>query len=140
MNKRGRRSAASLEIAAINAGGMASAPRAKPPADLTKEQAAEWLLIINRLPADWFQVETLPLLAAYCRHIVQARRVASLIQAAETSDEFDIHEYDKLLKMQERESRALATLSVKMRLSQSTTYDKSKKKPVQTRKPWELEG
>ena len=33
-------------------------------------------------------------------------------------------------EMQERESRAITTLATKMRLSQQSTYDKSKRKPV----------
>jgi hypothetical protein len=39
--------------------------------------------------------------------------------------------------MQEREGRALSSLATRMRLSQQTTYDKSKKKPLQGKKPWE---
>ncbi len=137
MSNRGRPSAASLAVAAIGPSGITSSERPKPAPELTKEQAVEWRVIVNRMPADWFQAETLPLLSAYCRHIVSARRVASLIQAAEQSDDFDLIDYDRLLKMQERESRCLSSLSVKMRISQSTTYDKSKKKPAQKPKPWE---
>jgi hypothetical protein len=77
------------------------------------------------------------MLAQYCRHVVSARRVAQLIADCEASEGFDVENYDRLLKMQEREGRALSSLATRMRLSQQTTYDKSKKKPGQTRKPWE---
>jgi hypothetical protein len=99
--------------------------------------ASEWVAIVNRLPADWFTHETTPLLAQYCRHIVAARKVAALVAQAEADPECDLKDYDRLLKMQEREGRALTSLATKMRLSQQSTYDKSKKKPAQSRKLWE---
>jgi hypothetical protein len=70
------------------------------------------------MPADWFSRENAGL--QYCRHVVAARRVAQLVRQQEASDEFIIEDYDRLLKMQERESRACASLAVKMRLTQST--------------------
>lgn len=135
MQSRGRRSAASLAV--ISSSGIEAIERPRPPEDLNDEQAAEWISIINRMPADWFPRETHGMLAQYCRHIVAARRVAQLVNAAEADEDFNIKDYDRLLKMQEREGRAITSLATKMRLSQQTTYDKSKKKPGQTRKPWE---
>jgi hypothetical protein len=108
------------------------------PADLDDEQAAEWRAIVDRLPADWFLRETHGMLAAYCRHIVSSRRVAELVARAQESEDLDIVVYDRLLKMQQRESLALATLATKMRISQQSTYDQSKKKPFKPfKKPWE---
>lgn len=60
-----------------------------------------------------------------------------MIASAEETDPFDIEEYDRLLKMQEREGRAMSSLATRMRITQQTTYDKSKKKPVTGKKPWE---
>lgn len=108
--------------------------------DLTPEQKSEWVAVTNRLPADWFQRENLPLLSQYCRHVVAARRVASLIEECEQGDSFDIEHYDRLLKMQEREGRALSALATRMRITQQSTYDKSKKRPTVSRKPWHLES
>lgn len=135
MNGRGRKSAASLSV--ISSNGIEAFERPKPPTDLTQEQAREWIEIVNRLPADWFGRETEPLLAQYCRHIVASRRVAKLVAAAELDEECDLKDYDRLLKMQEREGRAVSSLATKMRISQQSTYDKSKKKPAQSRKLWE---
>ena len=135
MQQRGRKSAAS--IAVISPGSVQAVRRPDAPAELTDEQSAEWVSVVSRLPADWFPRETHGMLAQYCRHVVSARRVAQLIAECEASDEFDVEDYDRLLKMQEREGRALSSLATRMRLSQQTTYDKSKKKPGQTRKPWE---
>lgn len=135
MEGRGRKSAASLSV--ISSGAVQAVRRPDAPAELTDEQAGEWAEIVSRMPADWFPRETHGMLVSYCRHIVSARRIAQLIEAAEASEAFDVDEYDKLLKMQERESRAMSSLATRMRLTQQTTYDKSKKKPGQTRKPWE---
>lgn len=135
MNGRGRRSSASLAV--ISSSGIAAVERPRPPADLSGEQAEEWIAIVNRLPADWFGRETEALLAQYCRHIVASRRVANLVAQAEADTECDLKDYDRLLKMQEREGRAITSLATKMRISQQSTYDKSKKKPVQARKLWE---
>lgn len=134
MRQRGRKSAASLEVVSSN---ISPIERPPVPDDLTDEQAEVWRKITNRMPADWFPAETWPLLAMYCRHVVTARRVAQLIEQAEESPDTEVETLDRLYKMQERESRAMASLATKMRITQQTTYDKSRKKPVQVRKPWE---
>jgi hypothetical protein len=65
-------------------------------------------------------------------------RVAQLIGAEEKNKQIDIGALDQLYKMQEREGRALSSLATRMRITQQTTYDKSKKKPAQTKNPWEF--
>lgn len=135
MEGRGRKSAASLAV--ISSSGIEAVERPRAPADLTREQADEWTGIVNCLPADWFGRETEALLAQYCRHIIASRRVAELVEAAEADPDCDLKDYDRLLKMQEREGRAITSLATKMRISQQSTYDKSKKKPTQARKLWE---
>jgi hypothetical protein len=135
MKQRGRDSAAANEIAAI--GKLETVQRPDAPYDLTDEQVDEWRAVVARLPADWFTRETHALLAQYCRHVVRARRIAQLIDQAEKSDPFDVKEYRDLLRSEEEQSRAIASLATRMRLTQQTTYDKSKKKPATGRKPWE---
>src|SRR5215212_9757776 len=111
MGIRGPKSAAELAI-----------QRPKAPADLTKEQTEVWREIINEMPADWFGPETAPMLSQYCRHIDAARKVALLIGQAEKGEQFAVEDYARLLKMQETESRAIASLATKMRLSQQSKY------------------
>lgn len=135
MKQRGRRSSASLAIVASNPLELIEKPR--PPDDLSDEQCDEWVAVTSRLPADWFGPETHPLLAQYCRHVVASRRVAQLVAAAEADEDFDLRDYDRLLKMQEREGRALTSLATKMRITQQSTYDKTKRKPSAVSKPWE---
>lgn len=150
MGTRGRTSAAALSV--ISGGGIETIRRPEPPQELTDEEAVEWRAIVNRLPADWFPAETLPMLSQYCRHTVAARRVATMIEQLDglMADEIkggakaaevvlsSAKTVDRLLKMQERESRCIASLATKMRISQQTTYDKSRKKgTIGPKKPWE---
>lgn len=137
MGIRGRAPSASLSVVPTV---VEVVPRAKPPSELSDEQAEVWRAIVNRMPADWFPRETHEMLAQYSRHAVNARRVAQLIAAAEASDPLDIEEYDRLLKMQEREGRALSSLATRMRLTQQTTYDPKKKKGSTTKRPWEADA
>lgn len=132
--KRGRPSTADLAISRQ----LETVSRPDAPYDLSDEESAEWWAVVNRLPAEWFPRETHGLLSAYCRHVVGIRRISELIRNVEgRSQEFDLDQYDKLLKMRERESRAASSLATRMRISQQTTYDKSKKKPLSVPSPWE---
>lgn len=139
MGVRGRKSSA--ELAVVASDGVIAVERVRPPSDLTDEQKAEWMAVVNAHSADRFSREHLPMLVAHCRHVVAQRRIAQLIQSAEDGDEFDINEYDRLLKMQERESRCLASLAVRLGFAYSTAYEKRPAKGGKTaKKPWEIEG
>src|SRR5262245_44689929 len=119
--KGGRKSAAALSTPLPDPRVIEVAQRPDAPYDLTTEQAAEWWSVVDRLPSDWFPRETHGLLSQYCRHVVVARRVAQLVGAAEKAKKLNVEYYDRLLRMQERESRAIAMLATKMRLSQQST-------------------
>jgi hypothetical protein len=137
MGIRGRHSSA--ELAVISGSGIVSIARPEPPKELSDEQADEWRQIVNRLPADWFPRETWGILSQYCRHVIAARRVAQLIQDFESSDQIDVEAYDRLLKMQEREGRALSSLATRMRISQQSSYEPNKAKgKVTGPKPWTI--
>lgn len=113
--------------------------RPRCPHDLNDEEAEVWFAVVNRLPADWFPAETHPLLVQYCRTTVQARRVAEMIEKATSDPELTMSAYDRLLRMQARQSSALALLATKMRISQqSTTNHRGNKKQVAPdKKPWD---
>lgn len=134
MGTRGRVSAASLEVPKART--VETMQRPDAPYDLTDEQSEEWWAIVNRLPADWFPRETHGVLSQYCRHVVTARRLAQLVTAEEAGD-FDLDRYDQLLRMQEREGRALSSLATRLRITQQSTVSAKAKKPAQGLKPWE---
>ena len=135
MGTRGRKSAADLAI--TSTGTIETIDRADAPYDLTDEQSAEWWAVVNRMPADWFPRETHAILGQYCRHVVAARRVAQLVGAIEGQESLDIEEYDRLLKMQEREGRAMTSIATKLRITQQATHGRSKKKSQAAHAPWE---
>lgn len=126
------------QLTAVPDPSITAVDRPAPPAELTDEQATVWMTIVNSLPAEWFRPETHELLASYCRHAIAARRVANLIEAfeSEEADAVDVEHYDRLLKMQEREGRAMSSLATRMRMSQQSTYDKKVQKPKGAKKPW----
>ena len=137
MKQRGRKSAAALSVAEP---AISAKSRPEPATDLEPEERLEWIQVVNSLPADWFEPFNLQLLTQYCRHAVTARRVSQLIHQMEQQEEIDLDEYDKLLKMQERESRIIASLLTKMRLSQQAVFSARKTRPNQGAvgaKPWE---
>jgi hypothetical protein len=137
MEKRGRKSGASMEV--VKPVNITAIERPAAPGMLTKRQAGVWETVVGGLPADWFPAETHELLAQYCRHAINARRVAQLIENLLSSDqEHDdwLAEYNRLLIMHEREGRALSSLATRMRLTQQTRYHPEKKRGTSVRAPW----
>jgi hypothetical protein len=136
MGTRGRKSAASLTIAKVSP--VETVERQRPPHDLSDEEVEIWSAVVNSEPADWFSPSTVPMLAQYCRHAIHARRIAELIERATADPDLAVSAYDRLLKMQGRESRAISSLATKMRISQqATTNHRGNKTPSAALKPWE---
>lgn len=138
MKQRGRPSFAAL---ALRAGPqpVELVRRQVAPSDLTDEEVEVWNSVVENMPADWFSPPNVPLLAQYCRHVVACKRVGELIKRqAENEDEFEVDEYDRFLRMQERESRIISALAASMRLAQQSTVSKRANTLVKAaRKPWE---
>jgi hypothetical protein len=138
MGERGRKSLEDLTITAVVPGTLEVSERQRPPHDLTDEECEVWAGIVASEPADWFSIANRPILAQFCRHVVHARRVAKLIERTLSKKKLDLEAYDKLLKMQERESRMQVTLATKMRLTnQSTSTHRGNKRTTLAKKPWE---
>jgi hypothetical protein len=122
------------------------AERPKPPDELTPEQADEWRAVVRRMPVAWFPREIHPLLAQYCRHVVNARHIAGLIEAAHKGDLTDgaaLMRLNRLLGMQERQTSALMGLATKMRISNQSRYTATSaatqtRGSITGRKPWEF--
>jgi len=95
--------------------------RPEPPQELTADQAAEWKAIVARMPAGWFARETWPLLVQLVRHISAARGIARMLDRH--WENYGLETLALTLRMQERESKAIATLATKLRLSQQSSYN-----------------
>ena len=135
MKQRGRKSAAALSI--VSSRPIEAIQRPVPPKHLGKEASAEWKAVVGRLPPEWFPRETWAMLAQYCQHTVMARALGKAADKLISSKEFNIDEFERMSKMMERETRIIASLATRMRITQQSTYDKSKKKPITAPKPWE---
>lgn len=133
--KGGRTSAAAQEVAVL--GHMEQISRPDAPYDLTDEQSQEWWAVVNRMPADWFPRETHGMLAQYCRLIVRARRLAMLINEMEAGKNLDLTTYRDLIRSEQQVSNTICSLATKMRLSQQSTWDRTRRKqPITLEKPW----
>jgi len=142
MKQRGRKQ--NLQLAKESP--ISAVDRPEPSIELTPEQRLVWITVVNSLPAEWFEDYSTQTLTQYCRHVVEARRIAGLIEKLldDSGETLDIVEfttaYDKLLKLQERESRIILSLMTKMRLTQQSTWSPQKGKSGQSAKvaaPWE---
>jgi hypothetical protein len=141
MAQRGRKSASSLSV--IQA--LPGQQRPEPPNELRAEEAEEWRAVVGRLPWDWFPRECHGLLVNYCRHVVRGRMIAKLIHDFDpewvATDE-GLRRLDKLTTMAERESRTVASLGTKMRITQQsryahkTAYNKAAD-ASEAKKPWQ---
>lgn len=144
MAERGRRSAASLSVIAGSIDG-----RPKAPADLNKQQADIWERTVANEGADVFKTAALQqLLKEYCRHVVSAQKLAGMIEATERLPQMspdDLADYDKLLKMRDRETKAIADKATKLRLTNQARYTPqaaatAAKKAQTDLKPWQSVG
>src|SRR4051812_3167037 len=130
-----RPSSASRQVAVIDA-----FHRAAPPEEyaLTYDEEQEWWAVVNRMPTEWFPRETLPMLAQYCRHGVRANHIAKLVNEMMHQPNIDINHYRTLLDMEENQTRAIAILATRMRLSQQAIHQRRKQKgKVITQRPWD---
>lgn len=130
MGARGRKSKAELELVAKMPGS-----RPAPPENLSPEEAGMWDAIVNQQAPGHFDATTLPLLESYVSHQTQARRIAAWITKVMEDEDASLNDYDKLLKMQEKVSRTMASLSVRLGFAK-TTAGNAKQAPA-SKKPWE---
>ena len=139
-----RKSAASLAV--IN-GGLDRRP--DPPADLTDAEAEVWAATVAHEAADVFGTAALQqLLKDYCRHVVAAERLGKVIEGhmtlgSDAEDSISLKDLDCLLKMRDRETKAIADKATKLRLTNQSRYTPkaaatAAKREGQAAKPWQL--
>lgn len=146
MGQRGRKSAASMALAAVSPVG--SVQRLEPPAHLSDAERSVWLQVVNDQPAEGFTAVHVPQLEAYARHVVQSRIIADELanfDRAWMADDEGLKRYDRLLAMHERENRAMSSLATRLRITrqaidQRTVGNAVLKNSLKQRKPWELAG
>lgn len=141
--KRGRKSASSLAVSGF--GGTVTSVRLQPPAHMTDAEMAIWKQVVEDQPASAFTPTHAPLLELYARHVVQARIIADELlnfDRAWLADDDGLKRYDRLLAMQERESRAASSLATRLRITRQAvdqqTIARAMLNAPKERKPWEL--
>jgi hypothetical protein len=145
MNKRGRKSAAEFDIATVVAP-VVSTDRLPAPAHMSDAERAVWLELVNDQPATAFMVTHIPMIEAYCRHVVQSRILADELlnfDRAWLADDDGLRRYDRLLAMHERETRAASAAATRLRITRHavdhpTTVGRALNNQAKSRKPWEL--
>src|SRR5262245_18356764 len=111
----------SADVISIDKGGP------PPPPHLTKEEAEEWRAIIGTMPANWFTRECQPALALLVQDICRSRLLTTQIAKVQDGclkNENGLRCLDKLLAMQERETRSVTALMRTLRLTLQSRLDK----------------
>ena len=145
--KRGRKSAASKQTATITAIDGGAPPRPAAPGGLNKAEMDIWNKVTRSEPPDFFCTDALlSLLADYCRH-----RAASDVLSDEISKfkpdwlkkpDGALH-YDRLLRMRDRETKAVMRCATKLRITNQARYTPQRAATASANKqtgprPWEM--
>jgi len=110
-----RKSTASLSVVPIGV-----PARLAPPEDLTPEQAARWVAVVDSKPVEWFGPDSAPLLKEYVRAEAMCDLLAVQIEAGIAGGESG--EVKALLDMRDKESKRLTSIATKLRLTQQSRY------------------
>lgn len=144
MGTRGRNSVAEMTVA--------SAPlrfeRPGAPAALSEAQADLWFEIVNRMPADWFSAENLPLLEQYVVAVDTHQRIARALKEFKDewlADEDGLRRFARLTEIQGRQAKLCKDLATSMRLTQQSSYTHKSASTAKSggaagKKPWEFQG
>jgi P27 family predicted phage terminase small subunit len=138
--KRGPRSAADLSVVRVVADARIACPD-----HLTEPQQAEWRLIVNSLPADYFRPADVPLLGAFCAASALYKEALAMIQAEgiviDMGSRRAAHPAKDILTSQ---ASAMAQMAVKLRLCPSARYTEktaaTKSNGAMGKRPWEFTG
>ena len=135
MGTRGRQSAAALEVVSPNG----PIERVKPPHELSDEEVEVWARIVSVEPADkFYPAASVDLLAQYCRHMIQARRIAEMLEKATSDPALEIRDYERLLRMQGAETSQMRSVARDLNLTPKATTNHRGNKLSAPRKPWEV--
>lgn len=143
--KRGRKSAASVEVENVIVGNFGNRP--EPPIELMGDEAKIWRETTASEAADFFNTSALRnLLKDYCRHRAAADKITEVINMFQTDwlkNETGSKRYSQLLKMRDLEARGAADKATKLRLTNQARYtpqaaSTASRNAAKGLKPWEL--
>ena len=128
MKKKGRKSQEELSQVVLLPG-IIPGERPEPPEHLTAAQREIWRQFTGRMPSDWFQAESWPLLSQLCRHVTISEAIGAAlgeIDLKSVTDEEGFKRLEKLRRMHFQEGRAISTLMTKLRITPHARYDQTK--------------
>ena len=131
-----RKSTASLSVVQVG-----TRERLAAPDDLTEEQSALWKSVVDSKPIDWFAEDSAPLLKEYVRAACMADWMEAQVQAAMTGDDAAL--LKSFMQMRDMESKRVASLATKLRLTQQSRYTPgaaatAEKKAGAAGRPWQF--
>jgi hypothetical protein len=135
MRQPGRKSAAQLAV--ISPRGLETIRRPEPPQSLNDEEAMEWRKVVGGMAADHFPAETHAMLEARCRHVIESRQLAQMLEAEKKSNDYDWKTHRELIYAQTKLSQTIAMLDTKLRLAQITIYDRRTQPKSAKATPWQ---
>jgi len=115
------------------------------PEILSSEQVKVWQAVLTSVSPDWIGAESYPQLVSYCIHVTNRDRLNGLLAALDeelvTADPLDplpLKQLDQVLKMIDRETRAITACARALRITnQSLRSVETKKTNVhQSNAPW----
>jgi hypothetical protein len=113
--------------------------RLEPPAELDETEATFWRAVVATKPVEWFEADSAPLLAEYCRAKIMCDVLAGQVAEALKTGEPDV--IRKVLDMRDKESRRLLSLGTRLRLTQQSRYTpkagSTANRKVSAAKPWQ---
>jgi hypothetical protein len=104
---------------------MPERPAPPVPAVLTPAERVVWEDVVSMYAPDFFQQKKY-LLIQYCRGVVCANEIACEIQSMRDSGQIDVGLQDRLFRMQERESRNISSIEVRMGMAVTTKTNSGK--------------
>ena len=94
------------------------------PRGLSRRQRALWRSIAASKPPTWWDAATLPLLAALVAHAETLEHLqAQFDQLGDLSTPAALAHLEQLSRLRDREAKALASLSTKLRLTPQSRYE-----------------
>jgi P27 family predicted phage terminase small subunit len=142
MGTRGRTSAADLSLASSQ-DVVPLKQRPEPWPGLSKRECELWRSVVDAQAVDWFSPGDLPILQAYCRAIVLHERASREAEGAPMTvlGSKGGEVVNPILKVQDMAAKQIATLAVKLRLSQSAKWTEQKAATKHAnsaaKKPWQ---
>jgi|SRR5262249_15378187 len=110
------------------------------PAELTAEETEIWRGFVDRMPPNFFAPPVFPILVNLCRHVRNSRMFArqqrELEKLPHVLDEQHVKLLMALSRAQALESRIIALLSARLKLTPITPH---RARPTEQR-PWDIPG